>query len=789
MEEIATFPHPLGKFTLVSEIARGGMGIVYRAEQAEPKRIVALKVLREKDPVLVQRFAQEVAAAARLVHPGILPVFEVGEAGGEHFFTMEYIEGKPFDQWLAQDAPPLTQRIEVIRDIARAVNYAHEQKIIHRDLKPANILVDQARHAWITDFGIAREMGVPSSLTGANIVVGTPAYMSPEQALGDPEKLSPRSDVYGLGAVLYEAATGRAPFSGRSDIEVLDKVLHEDLVPPRSIVADLPSDLERVILKALEKEPEGRYASADDFAEDLQRFLRGDPVMADPGGPLYRKWRKLIKNKALTTALVVAAVAFIGLEVWYLTRSERLQDQADALEQRQARQAEARDAYERGLLAKGRAAVDLFSKAIAADDGLVEAWFERGRARLRAGEAAKAAEDFSKALLLKPGMPAVHFWRGVAYQDYLGRPEDARRDYEQVAKLAPEQDLGLLAQGSLLEAEGKPGEAEELFTRAIERVPGSPMGYQRRAHVRITRGRTGEAIADAKKALELDPDAAPVLHNLAVALTQEGKLDEAIEALGKAIAVDPRNPVHYHSRGVALAQKKDHKAAVQDYARAISLNPRMALTFHCLARSHYELGEMADAQQDCNIAIMLAPEFADPYAARGLISFQRELYPNAIRDWEAFLRLAAADHPGRAMVQQQLALARKRTSAQQDRRVLVEEWIEQAEDAFLARKYDRAEECYDRALDLDPALGMAHYGLACVNAQRYEPYREFRNFDMWDREKRRRLLDSALEHLAACVKAKFGQIDELAEDPDLAPIREDPRFLRILRGEAYEPSR
>ncbi len=783
------FPREFGKYTLLGEIARGGMGIVFRAHQTDPKRNVALKVLRSDDPQQGERFLREVELAARLVHPSILPVFEVGEEDGHRFFTMELIEGKPLDSWLAEDVPPMSRKVEVLRDVARAVQHAHEQKVVHRDVKPSNILVDREGHAWVTDFGIAREMDVPSTLTGTGLAVGTPCYMSPEQALGDPARIDARCDVYGLGAVLYEALTGRPPFSGKTEVEIIEKVLHEDLTPPRDVAPEVPLDLERIVLKAMDKEPEVRYASAAEFADDLQRFLRGEPVLADPGGPLYRRWRRLKKNKPLAAALVVFAVLVVVGEVIFLTQYDRLHDEKAAIAQREAQRAEARNAYERGLLARGKAAVEAFTAAITADPSFTEALFERGKARIATGEYDKAVADLSQAISQQAEMAYAYYWRGVIRQDYFDRPEEARQDFEQAARLDPESDLGLLAQGALLEAQGKPAEAEERYSQAIERAPKSALGYQRRAKVRIGLGKIDDAVTDSRHALQIDPASAPALHNLAVALSQHGKFDEAIEALTKAIALNPRNPLHYHSRGVAKHQKKEFKAAIQDYSHAIALDPRQAMTFHCRARALYELGQLQDAFLDCKLAIAIAPDFCEPYAARGMIAFQRELYPNAIRDFEAFLKRAPEDHPGRAAVEALLDPARKRLSVEGDRRILVEEWIAQAEDAYMARDLDRAEGCYERALELDPRLGMAHYGLACVFARRFEPYREFRNFDMWDREKRRRTLDSALQHLAGAVQSKFRAAQDMADDPDLAPLKDDPRFARILRGEPFEKER
>ncbi|OWK47523.1 Serine/threonine protein kinase PrkC, regulator of stationary phase [Fimbriiglobus ruber] len=298
-------------YEILAEIGRGGMGVVYKARQAHPERLVALKVIRDgplASPQVEARFRIEAEAAARMRHPNIVSIYEVGQSAGRAFFTMELVEGGTLAQHLGGRPQPATKAATLARFLALAVAHAHEQNIVHRDLKPSNILlshagVDSSRigretgeysagtanHSEatfslkITDFGLAKRLDTDSTgwtLDGA--ILGTPGYMAPEQAAGRVQEIGPRTDIYALGAVLYEMLTGRPPFEADTREQMVRQILHDEPTPPTRILADLPRDLETVCLKCLEKEPARRYPTAGDLAHDLDRFLDGRAVVALP---------------------------------------------------------------------------------------------------------------------------------------------------------------------------------------------------------------------------------------------------------------------------------------------------------------------------------------------------------------------------------------------------------------------------------------------------------------------------------------------------------------------------
>ena len=310
-----------GDYELLEEIGRGGQGVVYRARQRSLNRTVALKVIglgHWATQAHLKRFRLEAEAAASLEHPGIVPIHEVGERDGSCYFSMKFVEGGQLDAVAKREPIPPRRAAELIAKIARIVHYAHEHHILHRDIKPGNILLDQKGEPHLTDFGLARLVETESTVTRTMEVLGTPSYMAPEQAVGNNAQLTSATDVYGLGAVLYQLLTGHPPFAGGTTYETIRLVLDTEPRQPRLWSPKVDRDLSTICLKCLEKDPKRRYASALALAEDLERWLKHEPILARRTGLITRgrKWARRNPTSALLTASLVALAAAAGWIIW-----------------------------------------------------------------------------------------------------------------------------------------------------------------------------------------------------------------------------------------------------------------------------------------------------------------------------------------------------------------------------------------------------------------------------------------------------------------------------------------
>ncbi len=325
--------HYFGDYELIEEIARGGMGVVWKARQASLNRTVALKMIlagKFASEADVKRFRLEAEAAANLQHPNIVAIHEVGEHEGRHYFSMDYVEGKNLTELLRDQQLPPAKSAQYVKTIAEAIQYAHQRGILHRDLKPQNVLIDERDQPRVTDFGLAKLATADGGLTQTGAVMGSPSYMPPEQAAGRYDQVGPHSDVYSLGAVLYELLTSQPPHGGETPVETLRHVLEREATPPHRLNPLVNSDLETICLKCLEKDPRRRYATARELADDLGRFLTHEPILARRANPVRRLWSWFIRHPWIVTgasSLVVMITMGFGYRMW---------ERVNALEWKQA---------------------------------------------------------------------------------------------------------------------------------------------------------------------------------------------------------------------------------------------------------------------------------------------------------------------------------------------------------------------------------------------------------------------------------------------------------------------
>jgi serine/threonine-protein kinase len=324
-------------YEILGEVGRGGMGVVFKARQSALNRLVALKVIKSgrlASAAELIRFQNEAEAVARLDHPHIVPIYEVGRCRGQHFFSMKLIIGTSLDRRTEQYASHPRGTAKLVSVVAMALHHAHQRGILHRDLKPANVLVDEEGEPHVTDFGLARRLEGIQTTTQSDMLLGTPAYMSPEQASGSRGAISTATDVYGLGTILYALLAGRAPFAGTTLVDTLELVRNQTPERPSALNPRVPRDLEVICLKCLEKEPQRRYQSALALAEDLDRWLGGVPILARPVGTLARAgmWCQRKRGLAAMAALLVVALlsGIVGIS-WKWREADRERAKTEAV--------------------------------------------------------------------------------------------------------------------------------------------------------------------------------------------------------------------------------------------------------------------------------------------------------------------------------------------------------------------------------------------------------------------------------------------------------------------------
>ncbi|MBI2931444.1 MAG: serine/threonine protein kinase [Planctomycetes bacterium] len=405
-----------GNYVILGVIGSGGMGIVYKARQKGLERTVALKILPagpNAPAELISRFLREARAAAKLNHPNIVPIHEVSSLDGTYFYSMDFVEGRTLSAFLKDRGIGSRDALEIVWKVARAVQAAHESGVIHRDLKPDNIMVDPAGEPKILDFGIAKTLSTQSAPTATGGTLGTPPYMSPEQAAGAKD-LDARADVYALGAILYEVLTGRPPHTGETAVEVLRKLASENPAPPSRLNPDVPRAIETLCLKAIEKDRAHRYGSAEEFAQDVRRYLDGEPILARPMAWPRRAVCQVRRRPALLLGIPVGAVlllaaGFMMYYFYFMVQVTNFLKQDDrALQHTLDRARRTMESLRFGTTPPQR--------------------------RERVTQARKMIEELTREIQGRSGQPDLYYWRG-RFREEIG--EDAMEDYSECLKRDP----------------------------------------------------------------------------------------------------------------------------------------------------------------------------------------------------------------------------------------------------------------------------------------------------------------------------------------------------------------
>jgi tetratricopeptide (TPR) repeat protein/predicted Ser/Thr protein kinase len=645
----------LGDYELLCELGRGGMGVVYKARQLGLNRLVAVKMVlagRLASAEDVQRFRIEAEAAANLRHAGIVAIYEVGQHDGHHFYSMEYVEGTNLSSRVKEHSLPADEAARIVQAIAEAIDHAHRHGTLHRDLKPSNVLIDSSGQPKVTDFGLAKRIEADSQLTASGALLGTPSYMPPEQARGDLAAVSVRSDVYSLGALLYELLTGRPPFRGSTPVETLHQVLNAEPVAPRLLNPKTPRDLETICLKCLEKEPARRYASAAELAADVARLCAGEPILARPIGPVQRAWRWCKRKPALALLLAALAVSillgFLGITWQYIEA-----DAARGVAQRNFDNL-------RGATGQMFDVMDEWLERVPEEEDVQQELLRRGLTR------------YEQLLQADPKDPAARFELAATHRrvarlrrrlgDYTRAVEHYQQAIEGFRRLAAEFPNETSYRRNWADACNWLGEAH----RERGAMPLAQAAYQDALQLQ-------EPLANNTGSPEYVADLARTRYNLGLVYSATGRTSEAEASYREAIQllqplVDVAAPLPEHAQGLArcrinlgllLESSKQPDAAAGEYRAAVQILEALTERFprqrdyqYELATAHLNQGKLPylrlvanrddtaardAAQADFQIAAELLKQLAYRYA--NVPQYRKEL-ANALNNLGSVLHLS-----------------------------------------------------------------------------------------------------------------------------------------------------
>jgi tetratricopeptide (TPR) repeat protein/predicted Ser/Thr protein kinase len=670
----------IGHYTLISKLGEGGGGTVWKAWDIQLCRWVALKEPRGHQQVARERFVREARAAAKLKHPNLVEVYEVTFDAAQDFMVMEYIDGKSLDQLKlsARDGASL------IAEIADAVDYMHASGVLHRDLKPQNIIVDAKGVGHLGDFGIAKVFGnAPLTLEGAPI--GTPQYMAPEQVDGKSGSLGPRTDVYGLGATLYFLLVGHAPYPADSSLEaMLNTLRSKDAPSPRTLNPEVPPELDVIVRRAMARIPTERYSTAAEFRDDLQRYLRGESIVARPDGLLRKALRWSRRNGRLVAAVALAAFASASAVGFYTLRKhaalrgrqdeyEAASERADRLWQKATGLIRAGHPSRDALLGTLEQALAHYQAAAAASPGKPYPWLMKGRCRMLLGRRSEAEADWTEALRLNAAYGPALFERGksslgiymrLGLQRRPGRsgpgpaaePPDPESDVIKALREKGIQDLAAARgtndldkpsvnylEGMLELGRGRYDRAVDAFGVYVAEYPwdADAMTYLGAAHYHL--GKFEEARASWARALELQPSASrhKLMGDVLFCLQ---RYPDAIDHYSRALALDPGDSAAQCNRGLAHHALKDAPAALEDFNRALALNPKFARAYNCRGIAWFERRDFDRALEDFERAADCNEFYAEAHNNLGNTHVRRQEIEEGIREYGIALEI----HPNYA---------------------------------------------------------------------------------------------------------------------------------------------
>jgi serine/threonine-protein kinase len=656
----------LPRYEVREKLGEGAVAVVYRAVDTQLKRDVAIKVLRKEvgeNEVVRKRFHREAEAAGGLFHPNVVTVYDAGEAGGRMYIVMELVEGRPLSQLLAQSRPDLREMARLLEKAARGLGAAHAKGVVHRDVKPANIIVGPTGEPKVGDFGLATRPEGDVALTKLGAMLGTPLYMAPEQIRG---KSTARTDVYALGAILYQMLAGRTPHVGEHVVDIYQKIVNEEPPPPRRVNPSAPEDLSLIAMKALSKDPPRRYATGSDFADDVARALRGEPVLAaEPSRRLWRAVRRRGPVAGIAAALVAGAVAWA-----VVSAGRRSGEAAGALaraeeHERQGRLEEAREAYLAASRLDGssegaRAGAARMNEAIRRRTEAAEA------ARRAADARARAQDDAYK--LLETARPALEAAERMQRDgdalpaDLFSQAEAAQRVIEEAVAKAPHVAVAHYLLGCAWELRGEEEHAERALRKAIELDPGFAPARYRLGRLLVYRAYLLTLAADRHEREARRPLAADLARQAAEqldAVAQEGTVHEVRRAAAAAMVAytrgDPATAFRivrdaYEAHGevdgcedlwwIGGMTQNGH-ARRYGLETALKFRPKFPMALFARGDARRKEGDLKGALEDFTEALRLSPKFREAKLNRAAVMLTTGRQPDALAVLEELVR----EHP------------------------------------------------------------------------------------------------------------------------------------------------